>query len=452
MPTGFRWLFFTPSPMMCIGSGDERVVAESRVIEEMPMCTTRGIASIKLIVALPAILAFTWLGIEFGLLFRAVQQAKIASDAAALAAAARLPEDVKAFETAAVLAAAGNTGPGGGITIEAISDNAGGDLLTGLWDDDTRAFIPDSEAREAVRVRVRFGANAPNEAPGYVLPNLLELADITFERSSIATWNPRPASTSLLITRPTGGRALACSQTALLDSFGEIGVRSTGGQAVRLQHDAVVITPALRLAGGLNPGAADRVEGEIIFDVDVPQDPYAGVSPPGLLAPVIGPGEVGPGETVDLEPGRHPDGLELNGGTVRLLPGVHQFGGVGLILDDDARLILIEASIQLLDSAKLRVRGEAEMSGDAPLTGDWEDVLLLGGDANAALISEDASIIVPGVVYLPMGRVQVEDQGSVVIDGAIVERWQQLNQSNARLDRIILTGTEIGGGRARLRQ
>ncbi len=416
------------------------------------MRPTRGIASIKLVVALPTIVAFTWFGIELGLLLRGIQQAKIAADASALAAAARLPEDDELFRRAAITAAAANSGSSGGIVIEAVPDNAGGDLLTGVWDTDARSFSPDPESRTAVRVRVRFGADSPNEPPGFLLPNILELADITFQRSSVATWNPRPASTSLLVSGQSLNRALNLSQTALLDSFGEIGVVSDRNAAVGVGRDAVIITPTLRLTGGLTPGSEDHIQGDIVFDDDLPEDPFVGLPVPGPIGLATPPGDLGPGEIADLAPGRHPNGLVLNTGTLRLLPGIHQFGSPGLVLQNDAQVILVAASIQLLDSANLRLRGSARIRGDGPTSGLWEDVVLLGRGEGNVQITAEASVVVPGIIYLPNSVLRLRQEGSMVVDGAIVRQWLQSGASNARLDRIILTDTEIDGGRAKLRE
>ena len=153
------------------------------------MRARRGISSIKLLVGLPAILAIAWLGIEIGLVLRTVQQAKTAADSAALAAAARLSSEFQIYGNAAVQAAAANRGPSGSMAIDVRSENAGGDLILGSWDADSRVFTPDPEARDAVSVTVRIGAGAPNASPGYILPNLLELTDATFQRTSVATWS-----------------------------------------------------------------------------------------------------------------------------------------------------------------------------------------------------------------------------------------------------------------------
>ncbi|MEE2895736.1 MAG: pilus assembly protein TadG-related protein, partial [Planctomycetota bacterium] len=75
------------------------------------MAKRRGISSIKLLVGLPAIILVAWLSIEIGLAYRAVQQATNGADAAALAAAARLPDGWEAMREDAILAASANPGP-----------------------------------------------------------------------------------------------------------------------------------------------------------------------------------------------------------------------------------------------------------------------------------------------------------------------------------------------------
>ncbi|MEE2971798.1 MAG: hypothetical protein VX672_01610, partial [Planctomycetota bacterium] len=90
--------------------------------------------------------------------------------------------------------------------------------------------------------------------------------------------------------------------------------------------------------------------------------------------------------------------------------------------------------------------------GDGPTSGLWEDVVLLGRGEGNVQITAEASVVVPGIIYLPNSVLRLRQEGSMVVDGAIVRQWLQSGASNARLDRIILTDTEIDGGRAKLRE
>lgn len=416
------------------------------------MTSRRGISSIKLLVALPAMIAFTWLGIEFGLVLRSLQQSKIAADAGALAAAARLPEAFAVFRDSAILATSGNPGADGDLIIEVPSDLPGGDLHTGTWDSENRIFTADPDAREAVKVTVRTGGSAPNSAPGFLLPNLLELADITFERSGIATWNPRPASTSLLLLEASGKNSLSLSQDSLQDSFGELAVVSTSSQAAQIDGSALLRTPALRITGNLLPEDVANVEGTVETGTDPLDDPFAGTpftnnqnlasSPPDLI----------PGEVFDLEPGRHPDGVTVTTGTLRLLPGIHQFGGFGLEITGNAEVVLIDAMIQLLDSGNLQMTDFSRLTGDPILGGDWADALLVTATSSTITVGDDATILSPGFIYGPLATVRMSDDAAMVIDGGILKRWIQTENSTTRFDRIIFTSTEIDSGRASLRR
>ena len=417
------------------------------------MTSRRGIASIKILVALPTMIAFTWLGIEFGLVLRALQQSKIAADAGALAAAARLPEDFDVFRASAMMATQSNAGTNGGLVIQVPGDIPGIDLLTGTWDVANQTFNPDPDARESVKVTVRVGSGAPNEAPGFFLPNLLELADITFTRSAVATWNPRPASSSLLLVESTEKHALSLDDSALQDSVGEVAVSSSSMKAVQINAMAILRTPALRVTGDLDASDAGQVDGEEVeTGVDPLPDPLTDIPFPldqGIGTP---PPDLSPGETFDLEPGRHPEGLTFDTGTLRFLPGVHQFGGTGLELSGDAVVVLSDATIQLLDSSTLRMLGSSRIMGPPSPGGDWADACLIAAGDSSLVMADQAAFLCPGFIYGPDMLVRMSDDSAMVIDGAISRRWIQRDNSNARFDRVILTSTEIDGGRASLRR
>ncbi len=413
----------------------------------------RGVSSIKLLVGLPAILTVAWMGIEFGLVLRAVQQAKIAADAAALAAAARLSSDFEIYSEAAVEAAAANRGPGGEIIIQIAPDNTGGDLLLGSWDSTTGTFTPDPDILDAVAVTVRIGAAAPNPSPGFILPNLLELADATFERTSVATWIPLPPAASLMIRDGNDvRRSLDLSGNSMLESEGDIEVRSNHFAAVWVSDDASVTVPTLRIAGGVHENDGQRVDGLIETDASIMEDPYLDTPVPDRapLAAVID--LFDPVSATPLEPGRHPDGLLIDQGSVTLLPGIHQFGGIGLHIGGDAEVILRNASIQLLDEGTLKISDSGSLSGTTIAYGDWNDVFLIAPDAESITIRDQASAIVPGVCYCPLSFMRLEQNAALVVDGLISGKLVQNQASTARMDRVIVAAPTEITARARLRR
>ncbi|MCP4837260.1 MAG: hypothetical protein GY895_21150 [Phycisphaera sp.] len=416
------------------------------------MQARRGISSIKLLVSLPAILAFAWLGIEFGLVLRAVQQAKIAADSAALAAAARLDADFEVYTAAAMMAANANQGSGQTLAIEIARANAGGDLLLGQWDSETRTFTPDPLAVDAVSVTVRVGPGTPNPSPGFILPNLFELTEATFQRTGIATWNPLPASSSLLVLDDTTERAIDLSNRSTLDSYGDIEVASTNDNAVRVRDQASLIAPTLRVAGGLQGSSEDLIVGNIELDAGILADPYATIPVPSDLEVADSPSLPDTGEIVALEPGRHPNGIVLDQGTLRLLPGLHQFEGVGLQINDTGRVELVDATIQLIGSGTLDLEGQGQLFGTPAFGGNWDDVFLIAPDADAVKVIGDATMILPGILYAPEAACRFEDDSSVVLDGAIARKWILRQRSTVQLDRIIIVAPIESAARARLRK
>ena len=415
------------------------------------MRARRGISSIKLLVGLPAILAIAWLGIEIGLVLRTVQQAKTAADSAALAAAARLSSEFQIYGNAAVQAAAANRGPSGSMAIDVRSENAGGDLILGSWDADSRVFTPDPEARDAVSVTVRIGAGAPNASPGYILPNLLELTDATFQRTSVATWSPYPAAASLLVTAETGRRALDLTGNSLLDSFGDIEIASVDQNAFRIRGNAAITTPTLRVAGGIQGNSDDAVNGFVETDAEILEDPYRDTPVPDLLPVTNSPEFLDPESVSTLEPGRHPEGLVLDQGILRLLPGVHQFGGIGLHITGTAQVKLVDATIQLLDDAILRIEDQGSLTGVPRAGGPWDDVLLIAPTSASLELFDDSLITASGVVYCPDAVARFENRASVIVDGMITRKWIQRDQSDIRFDRVIIAAPVDSVARARLR-
>ena len=416
------------------------------------MRARRGISSIKLLVALPAILVSSWLGIEFGLVLRAIQQAKSAADAAALAAAARLTSDFETYGDAAVLAAAANPGPSGGMAIQVAMDNAGGDLIVGTWDPDARLFTADPNAMDAVEVTVRIGAGAPNASPGYILPNILELVDATFRQSSVATMTPAPASASMLCTEETSPRTVDLSGNVVLDSFGDIEVASSDSNAVRIRGNASMTVATLRVAGGLQGDSGDAVDGFIETDAVILDDPFEAIAQPPLLPVSEGPDLLGPESVSTLEPGRHPEGLLIEQGTVRLLPGLHQFGGSGLRISGSATIELIDATIQLLDTGTLVIDGMGSLNGTPPTGGDWDDVFLIAPKTDSVALTNRGSALVPGVAWCPDAIIRLENDASMVIDGMIMRKLIQRDRTDARLDRVIIAAPIESTARARLRR
>lgn len=414
----------------------------------------RGISSIQTLLALPTILSIAWLAVEIGLVIRAMQQASAAADAAALAAAARIPEGFDAMAASAIAAAAACQGPAGPIQLNVGADpSSGTDLQVGLWDRIERKFIPDEDRLQASAVTVRFGPSSVNGSPGFIIPGILDLAEIDFARTSVATWRPWDGTSSLLVLGVfPRGFEFHVLQNARIEAAGGISIAETVGEPATLGTEAVVVTPVLRTASVMDESLYDGVIGDLEPLAAIPTDPFLLTPEPSLLPPADNVILPGPGETLALAPARHPDGLDITTGRLKLLPGVHQFGGVGLRVSGDAEVLLDDAALHLTDAgAVVHVLGSARVEGTGLGGGDWDDVFLIS--TVGGLVVQDASAIeITGLIHGPGMRVAISDAASVAIDGGVVGNWMQTGDSSVILGRVFVAESESRPGRARLRR
>lgn len=411
----------------------------------------RGMSSIKVILALPAVIMLAWLGLEFALVLRAANQAKIAADAIALSAAARFADGFDAARLDAIEAAAGSVSPNGSVVISVGDGPAGGeDLEFGIWDEDSRTFVSSPDGGPAVRSRVRFAADSPNGAPGIVLAGLFGLTDVAVERSSIAVYTPPRHATSLQLIGPGSGR-LELSISATAESRHGMSIVSTDPQAAIFAGSSEVTTPVLRIAGSLSSASAARVFGLIETGAVLDSDAYASIALPAMNAAAEAEIAHVPGSTTVVSPGVHKR-LEFASGTVVLGPGLHQFTG-SIVMTGSARLELDDATIQLAESAVLEISDTASIAGTpAGSLGSWSGVWLMQR-APLALwrLAGSAEVEVEGLLYAPSTRVNASGAARLATGAAVVRRYFGSGTSSLVLEsKIDALDQAVVPGRARL--
>ncbi len=411
----------------------------------------RGVASVKLIVALPAVLMLSWLSVEIGFALRAYAQAKTAADAIALAAAARYQDGPELARTDALTAAFANKGPNGPVALVVVEGpQGGGDLQFGDWDEATRQFLPNEEGGPAVRARVRFAADHPNGPVGLVLAGLFTSGPFSIERSSVAVHRPSRHTTSVLLV-DQNPEVLELAGTAEVRSAGGVSIASTSATAVAVSGTSTLIAPIVRIAGDLNTKSEAGIEGRVETGATVPLDPQAGLALPpwGANPPqIIVHDDVG--ETL-VAPGVHA-GLTASGGRVVLLPGVHQFAGA-IALSGTAVLVLDEATIHLGDGLGLELRGSSRLVGDPVTTlAEWGRCWMLQRGARTEWhLLESARLDVAGRCYGPRARLVVEGAAEARVDAAILLGLQVEGTASVRFERRLPElDLEPEPGRARL--
>lgn len=411
----------------------------------------RGYTSVLMAVAVPALLLMAWFGVEVAIVLRAAGHAKQAADAISLAAAARFADGFDAACDDALAAAAASRSPNGAVAVAiGPGPGGGGDVEFGDWDDATRTFTPSPDGGTAVRVTVRFLAANSNGAPRTILPGLVGAGSFDVERASIAVYNPPRHTTGLLLTG-TDPSALWLSGSATFLSPHGVSVASAGVPGVRLEDDASIDVPVLRIAGTVDPEADPPVTGAVEPQSPAPDDPFASAGLPALSAgggTAIVHDDVG---ITQVPPGVHA-GLSAVGGRVVLLAGLHQFAG-NVLLSGTAVLELDGASMQLapgttlaMDTASSIVGTAGSEFGDLPAC--W--VAQRGIPASWS-ISGDAAIEVSGLCYAPDTAFAATGLASFRTGSAILSSLRMDSTAEAEAtDEVQALRLPVIPGRARL--
>lgn len=377
-----------------------------------------GFSSVKFVAALPAILMMSWLGVEIGLGVRAMNQARTASDAIALAAAARTQDGHEAVRADALAAAAASRGPNGPVSIAMQQGpGGGGDVEIGSWDDQTRTFTPDPAGGDAVRARVRFAADHPNGTFAPVLSGLFGPSSIAIERTSVAVHIRARHTTSLLLLAQAGV-ALALEDSAVVDSRGGVSVRSSSQTSVLVQDDAWLTASVVRVTSPIDSGSQERIDATVLDGFAPPADPFLGTVLPAInsaSAVLIDHDDFG---VTHVTPGVHA-GLTIAGGSVVLLPGVHQFAGS--IAVQGGSLVLQDATVHLDGAASLSVSQQGTVTGTPAASGDWAGAWILQRGVEARWTFDGAGAAnVAGLLYAPDAALVVSASAQLTLDSAIL--------------------------------
>lgn len=395
--------------------------------------SARAVTTIWMVIALPVVILMTWFALELGLVIRSGNQARLAADAIALAAAARYGDGPDAALADAYAAAGACRGPNGPVQVLiAEGPGGGGDVVFGTWDDATQAFSADvQDGGPAVQVTVRFAQGTANGGVSLVMSGLFGVGSVDIERTSVAVYNPPKHMTSLLL--PDASSFVSLGGTAAVRTKGGVSVASQGSSSVQITEGASMNIPILRSAGTMDDSLGSRITGSVESAATVPEDPYIGIAMPPLDAnEATGIAQTGAG-TLHVMPGIH-EALSANSGTIILDPGLHQFIG-GIELSGTAVLELDQALVRLQDGGSLQLRDSASITGTSiGGAGDWVGFCFIQGNAGTAWsVLDDASISVEGRCYAPGAAMSIGGSASVRMDEAVLRSLTMFGDSRLRL-------------------
>ena len=414
--------------------------------------SARAVTTIWMVIALPVVILMTWFALEIGLVVKSGNQARLAADAVALAAAARFGDGPEAAMQDAYAAAGACRGPNGPVQIIiAEGPGGGGDVAYGTWDDETQTFSPDvQDGGPAAEVTVRFAQGTANGGVSLVMSGLFGVGSVDIARTSVAVYNPPKHMTSLLL--PDSGLAfVSMGGTAALRAKGGLSVASQGSSSVQMTEGASMNIPILRSAGTMDESLGSRITGSVESSATVPEDPYAGVVMPVFDTTNAAEIALTGAGTLHVAPGIHA-ALVAGSGTIVLDPGIHQFAG-GIELSGDVVLELDQALVQLENGGGLQLRDSASIIGTSlGGAGDGVGFCFIQGNAGAAWSVQDAaSISVEGKCYAPGAAMSIGGTASVRMDELVLRSLTMFGDSRLRLvSDIAQIRLPVVPGRARL--
>ena len=377
------------------------------------------------------------LGVDL-VMARTNQQAlELSADAAALAAAARLP-DVSAARDAAMAYVEKNMPRSEyGMVLDPE------DVQIGKWDQESRAFIASENQRSgadatAVRVVTRLAADNGNPMSA-IFASVIGVDSLDVSGSAIAGRGGAPC---LLTLDPDEKGSLQVKSKGEVEATNcGVQVNSASPQALRLDGNAELKASSICVSGTTKMAASSLTDSEPREHCPGRADPLAAMKLPEygvcderdvVLAHVE--------ET--LSPGVYCGGLQITDeSAVDLEPGLYVIKDGPLIVDGHSSLSGERVTILLTGSnASLQFDDSAVIEMSAPTDGEMKGVLVFQDPDfdNDHDWDGDASTNLQGVIYLPTGTLTADSGNHVTpyksCTVLIVKNLTVINKSSVSID------------------
>ncbi len=329
------------------------------------------------------------------------------ADAAALAAAARLP-DVKRARAVAIDYARKN------LPVEQYGDVLRPeDIVFGAWNPETRTLDP-NKAANAVRVTARMGKANGNAMPT-MLAGVFGVADLEIEHSAMAG---RRGAACVMALGPSGKGGMKVEHDAAVQAH-ECGVQvnSTKQHALDVTKNASLTAASVCVTGSAKIDKRGAVSPVPTEGCPPQPDPLADLATPPIGACAAKPNLTLPGVVTTVGPGTYCDGLRIdNTAIVHFLPGTYVFLDGPLAVHGGSSITGHGVTFFFSGTkAVLEIESGAEIELEAPSDGPWQGMLVFqdpASDGTHTWNSEGASELT-GTIYLPNGEFVSESDARI---------------------------------------
>ena len=308
----------------------QRIKRRKHTTEPNPQ--QEGIACVWVVVVILVIIGIVGLSIDMGYLVVVGQQLQIGADAAALAGAQQVREDIAAARAAAVNLGFANWAADSPIQLMSNDANAAdGDIVVGRFDRDTGVFDPDATALNAVKVVARRTDTSLGGPVFLLFGPAFGVDTANMARSAIAMVGGGTGSGLIVLADGEPCALNVWGSVEVNVDNGAVQVNSTDDCASCFQGSMTMLADEINSVGGICTTGVPTLPPDLNTSVDPVPDPLAFLPEPTWdPANDLGTVWITGGETVVLAPGYYSGGIAINNGTMTLEPGIYIVDGVGL--------------------------------------------------------------------------------------------------------------------------
>lgn len=409
----------------------------------------RGVVHIWVALLLMVFVGFVGLAIDTLFVALTAQQLQVAADAAALAGAQFVRIDQDDARLAAVEIALANSAGGG--SVELLPDE---DVTIGRYDRETGTFEPTDTTPNAVRVTARRDSGSAAGPLALLFGPAFGVDTANVARTAIAM-SQSPYNPALIVLHPTASSALNLhgNPELVLTGGGGVHVNSLSSTAVDVGGTkAFIRAERVDVTGNVTARSRPRISGQLNVGVAPIVDPLLTLPEPLWLS-MPNRGTVSSGSTnLTLQPGYYPGGITLTqSARVVMSPGVYALDGVGLRVNNSARLTGNGVMLYILDTTPangtlscLVLQSTGTLQLTAPTSGVYAGVGLFQSrtNTNTATLKADASLL-GGTYYFPSNHVDLSANSGVFGSRMIVKTMAMGGSGAVTIDYASFGATEV---------
>ncbi|MCB2054580.1 MAG: hypothetical protein KDE35_10095 [Geminicoccaceae bacterium] len=345
--------------------------------------------------------------VDLGAAYTANAELQTTADAAALAAATRLP-DAEAAVAAAIGYARKNMSVEdyGEVLTEA-------DVIVGHWDAASHAMTPDTRMPSAVQVTPRLGADRGN-ALSTMFAGVFGLESLDVAATAVAGKVGPPCVIALDPLMPGAARLQDGATLEAPDCAVQVNARAPGalivGGNARIEAETICVSGGAAVNGSayLSPAPSEYCPAE--------PDPMTYLQAPATSGCDVD-DEVIDGTIVTLSPGIYCGGLRvMNGAQVQLEPGLYVIKNGKLAVTEDSRIegdgvtFFLDGLVSIVELAP-----DAVISLAAPTDGSMAGILFYQNRNFGGVHKWDSRNVrrLFGTVYVPTGVVRATSDATV---------------------------------------